>query len=97
MIKQDTPIQKIRDMIFSFASALLREQTNWAWDGQALGDFAKDWRITEEVFDLFYGIISKQLKTLKVKITFVSAVLKKVNVLRSQVVIDPSLWNPIIE
>ena len=42
----------------------------------------KGFKVTEEHFETFYKEFSKQLKTMKVGIKIVSAVLKKVNFLR---------------
>ncbi len=42
----------------------------------------KGFKVTEEHFEAFYKEFSKQLKTMKVGIKIVSAMLKKVNLLR---------------
>lgn len=43
-------------------------------------------RISEEHFEAFYKEFSKQLKTMKVGIKVVSAILKKVNLLRDEII-----------
>lgn len=43
-------------------------------------------KITEEHFEAFYKEFSKQLKTMKVGIKIVSAILKKVNLLRDDII-----------
>ena len=43
-------------------------------------------KITEEHFEAFYKEFSKQLKTMKVGIKIVSAILKKVNFLRDDII-----------
>ena len=56
------------------------------WIGRPLKDSHAHLGITEEHFDKFYSFFSKQLKTMKVNIRIVSAILKKVNELREEVI-----------
>jgi hypothetical protein len=43
-------------------------------------------KVTEEHFEAFYREFSKQLKTMKVGIKIVSSILKKVNLLRDEII-----------
>lgn len=54
--------------------------------GKTLLDSHKSLRLTEEDFDVYYRVFSKTLKTMKVNIRVVSAIMKLANSLRDQIV-----------
>jgi hypothetical protein len=79
-VNQDTP-----DFIYSFGVSFLSDQP-WVWQGQNLDFFLKQWKVSEETFDMVYSVCSKILRTIKIGIKNVQAVCKKLNAMREKVV-----------